>query len=208
MTISASQYCHVLPCELAGWVVRRLQLQADVPWLLVITTDPSARLAAALLTRLTALTNCVCGFSDMTSREEDVHRLSLLGVETIIPMVVEIDVLVPVSWSRHVHHVLWVEGGQRSGHIHAHDTFGRSMAHLRHQSVSVAQMRHTCACTLHVTSPLVWVACDRLATCTRHTARDAFPLPVPLAMMHPAPPPWWIGWWRSSHPSTSAASAA
>ena len=62
VTISASQYCHVLPCELAGWVVRRLQLQADVPWLLVITTDPSARLAAALLTRLTVLTNCVCGF--------------------------------------------------------------------------------------------------------------------------------------------------
>ena len=123
-----------------------MPLQAEVPWLLVITTDGSARLAAALLTRLTALTNCVCGFSDMTSRDEDVHRLSLLGVETIIPMVVEIDVLVPVSWSRHVHHVLWVEGWQRSLPIHGHDTFDRSMAHLRHRSVSVAQMRHSCAC--------------------------------------------------------------
>jgi hypothetical protein len=98
--MTRSELVHVLPVELVGWLLRHLDLDVEVPWVLLATADAGVKLAAAMLCRLPTNVNVVAGLTHLSESPETMAALDVMAAEAVVPMAKTMDVLVPIVWVR------------------------------------------------------------------------------------------------------------
>ena len=108
LTTSSSKYVNVIPLEVAGWVLRHQRIEKEVPWILCLSHDPAATLAANLLSRLPTNVNLVAGFAHVKEGGDSIAVLERAASEVVVPLARTLDTLVPVAWGR-----LLSQGGVR-----------------------------------------------------------------------------------------------
>ena len=68
VTVSKSELRHDMPMELAGWLLKKLNVP-DNAWLLELSEDARAMLACNLVTRWSGMVNVVVGMTQLTSNK-------------------------------------------------------------------------------------------------------------------------------------------
>jgi hypothetical protein len=100
-TSTAGDITSTIPVELAGWLVRRLDVPADrTPWCLVVTNDQKMRLAVSLLVRGPLATSVVCGLSHLKLDPGSKEVLDRIITDVAIPGARALDGLMEVKWAQ------------------------------------------------------------------------------------------------------------
>ena len=98
MTRNESTYCHLVPLEVVGWLMRKLEI-TEGQWVLVVTCDDLCNLPAQLVMRAPVSINVCLGLTVLRSVTADMARLDQWATERMIPSVKEANGLPSVPWN-------------------------------------------------------------------------------------------------------------
>lgn len=98
ITRSLTKYCHIIPLEVVGWLMRKFHVQ-DNHWLLLVTDDLDGELAAQLVMRAPQCINLTVGLSELRNNVSDMSRLEQLANNMVIPAIKEANGLPAVHWT-------------------------------------------------------------------------------------------------------------
>ena len=97
----SSDFSHLMPVELAGWLMNQLPAAAGgaFPWVLIATEDRHLRLPTALLMRGPVTASCVCGLT--TEKQDSTVKVRLDGLiaDQVIPRARAMDGLQAIKWA-------------------------------------------------------------------------------------------------------------
>lgn len=87
------------PFEVVGWLLQQLKVGSAGDWIVVLTSDHSARLAAQLLSaRFPVALNVVLGMTNLTSTPTDVGIAGKWCRDEVAPAITQADGLAAVDW--------------------------------------------------------------------------------------------------------------